>query len=100
MRPSAPAGLALRQRPCCRGRSRRGPRVVEPIRVLVAHPDAGLRSACRESLGGEGCEVASAGSGLECLSQLKVDLPDVLVLDVDLPWGGGDGVLAWLGEHG
>ncbi len=37
-------------------------------------------------------------SGLECVSRLHERVPDVLVLEPQLPWGGGEGVLAMMGE--
>jgi DNA-binding NtrC family response regulator len=39
-------------------------------------------------------DVQTANSGLECFQKMRRRKPDVLVLDQDLPWGGGDGVLA------
>jgi CheY-like chemotaxis protein len=68
------------------------------IRVLLSHPDLGVLSACQERLANGGFAVAAAPSGLECLARLRSFTPDVLVLDMDLPWGGGEGVLARLGE--
>ena len=37
-------------------------------------------------------------SGLECVARLRERVPDVLVLEPQLPWGGGDGVLAIMGD--
>jgi response regulator of citrate/malate metabolism len=36
---------------------------------------------------------------LECLERLQDFAPDVLVLEPELPWGGGDGVLAVIHEQ-
>jgi DNA-binding response OmpR family regulator len=63
------------------------------IRVLVADPDQGLQAAYREHLS-EDIELSTALSGLECCARLRERIPSVLVLEPDLPWGGGDGVLA------
>ena len=68
------------------------------IRVLMADPDESLHPMYREPLLREGFEVDRALSGLECLSRLRERLPDVLVIEPLLPWGGGDGVLAMMGE--
>jgi CheY-like chemotaxis protein len=68
--------------------------------VLVAESDAGLRDVYKKFLGGRDFDVQTAACGLECLEKLRQELPDVLVLDLALPWGGGDGVLAWLCEEG
>ena len=68
------------------------------IRVLMADPDESRRPAYREHLLQEGFELVTAVSGLECIARLREHVPDVLVLEPQLPWGGGDGVLAMMGE--
>lgn len=68
-----------------------------PIRVLIADPDESLLSAYRESFW-EDFEIFTACSGLECIGHLREGIPDVLVLEPLLPWGGGDGVLAMMHE--
>ena len=68
--------------------------------VLVAESNAELREIYRKFLGGRGFNVRAAACGLECLAKLGQETPAVLVLDRALPWGGGDGVLAWLREEG
>jgi DNA-binding response OmpR family regulator len=70
----------------------------KPIRVLMADPDESLQPAYRESLMQEGFELVTAVSGLECVARLRERVPDVLVLEPQLPWGGGEGVLAIMGE--
>ena len=69
-----------------------------PIRVLMADPDASLPAVYREPLLREGFELGTAVSGLECVARLRERAPDVLVLEPHMPWGGGDGVLAIMGE--
>jgi DNA-binding response OmpR family regulator len=68
------------------------------VRVLIADPDKSLLAMYREVLPGEGFEVVTAPSGLECIARLRERVPDVLVLDPQLPWGGADGVLAMMCE--
>lgn len=68
------------------------------IRVLMADPDESLHPAYRGPLSREGFELATASSGLECVARLRETVPDVLVLEPRLPWGGGDGILAMMGE--
>lgn len=68
------------------------------IRVLMADPDESLHPVYRETLLREGFEVVTALSGLECVAELRERIPDVLVLEPQLPWGGGEGVLALMGE--
>jgi DNA-binding NtrC family response regulator len=48
---------------------------------------------------GEDIEVRTASTGLECLEQLRRWRPDVLVLDAELLWGAGAGVLSVRGEE-
>ena len=40
----------------------------------------------------------AVGNGLECLAELVSLEPDLLVMAVDNPWGGGDGVIARLND--
>lgn len=40
-----------------------------------------------------GFQVETAGDGLECLDKLRQFVPDLLIFDLDMPWGGGDGLL-------
>jgi CheY-like chemotaxis protein len=50
-------------------------------------------------LADRGLCVETASDGLDCLAKLRTFAPDVLLLDLYLPWGGGDGVLARLREE-
>jgi DNA-binding response OmpR family regulator len=69
--------------------------------LLLAEGDAELRHLYSGFLRKHGYDVAVAENGLDCLRQLKQTRPDALVLDLELIWGGGDGVLGWLREdHG
>lgn len=70
----------------------------EPFRVLMADPDESLSSMYQEPLAQEGIEVVTAFSGIECVAGLREHVPDLLVLEPQLPWGGGDGVLAMMGD--
>ncbi|MFZ1933908.1 MAG: response regulator [Thermoguttaceae bacterium] len=64
----------------------------------MADPDESLRPVYRGPLFEEGFELVTATSGLECVTRLRERSPDVLVLEPQLPWGGGEGVLAIMGE--
>jgi DNA-binding response OmpR family regulator len=68
--------------------------------LLVADGDAALCAAYQRFLGERGYEVEIASDGLDCVKKLGRVRPAVLVLDLELHWGGGDGVLAWLREEG
>jgi CheY-like chemotaxis protein len=69
-------------------------------RILIAQTRQAVGAACRRFLAGCGCEVEWATNGAECLACLGQVLPDVLILDLDLPSGGADRVLRWLHRVG
>ncbi|MCE5267867.1 MAG: response regulator [Planctomycetaceae bacterium] len=64
----------------------------------MADPDPSLHLFYGEPLSEVGIEIVAAVSGIECITRLCERVPDVLVLEPQLPWGGGDGVLAIMGE--
>ena len=66
--------------------------------LLIAEADTTLRDAYESLFGKLGIQVETAADGLECWKTLQRRNPDVLVLDMDMPWGGGEGVLARLKE--
>lgn len=70
-----------------------------PVRVLLADPDAYIAATYADCLRQRGALVTTAGTGLECLERLQDFAPDLLVLEPELLWGGGDGVLAVLHEQ-
>jgi DNA-binding response OmpR family regulator len=47
-----------------------------------------------DHLRSSGNSVRLVFDGIECASALRKFRPNVLVLDPNIPWGGGDGVLA------
>lgn len=63
------------------------------IRVLIADPDRTLLAAYQARLSQEGFEVRTVTNGLDCLDALYRSKPDLLVLEPEMPWGGGEGVL-------
>jgi DNA-binding response OmpR family regulator len=71
---------------------------VSPTRVMLAMANKPLLSAYCKVLACNGFEVTTATDGLWCMSLLRSFTPDVLVIDPGLPWGGGDGVVAWMEE--
>lgn len=68
-------------------------------RLMIANRDPEWLDVNQMFLGRLGYEVETCTDGLECLAKLRFEAPAMLVLDLDLPWGGGDGVLAWLREE-
>jgi DNA-binding NtrC family response regulator len=66
--------------------------------VLIAQGDADLCDLYGKFLTKHGYEVKTSSDGLDCLKKLRRATPAVLVLDLELLWGG-DGILAWLREE-
>jgi DNA-binding response OmpR family regulator len=55
------------------------------MRVLLVEDEAALADVLARSLRGRGEDVAVAATAEDALAQLKDALPDVLVIDVNLP---------------
>jgi two-component system response regulator AtoC len=68
--------------------------------ILIAVADESLRDSYAMLLAEQGYRVVTASGGLDCLNKLCRVVPEVLVLDKELLWGGGDGVLAVLRDGG
>ncbi len=64
----------------------------------MADPDESLQSEYRGPLLKEGFELVAVADGVDCIARMRESVPDLLVLEPLLPWGGGDGVLAAMGE--
>jgi DNA-binding response OmpR family regulator len=62
--------------------------------LLIAESDATLLNLFCWCCTRQGYEVATAEDGLHCLSKLRRSRHELLILDLELPWGGGEGVLA------
>jgi DNA-binding NtrC family response regulator len=67
--------------------------------LLIADGDAELCDLYRQFLTKRGYEVETSSDGLNCLRKLRQVTPAAIVLDLELRWGGGDGILAWLREE-
>jgi CheY-like chemotaxis protein len=67
---------------------------VPKARVLLASGDDRLRHAGEAFLTEHNYVVATAADGVECAGLVSALVPDVVVLDTDLLWGGADGVIA------
>jgi DNA-binding response OmpR family regulator len=77
----------------------RDPRVKEhpmKTRLLMADADQATSGLCRAYLKHFGYQVETAVDGAECLSKMRRRAPDLLLLDWDLPGGGGEEVLEQL----
>jgi CheY-like chemotaxis protein len=67
--------------------------------LLIAGENGASVEIYRRFFEGLGCEVAIADGGLDCLAKLCESVPDLLILDGDLQWGGIDGLLARMREE-
>lgn len=67
--------------------------------LLIADGDPELRDLYRSFLAERGYAVETSSDGLDCLTKLRQRAPAAFVLDLELHWGGGDGVLGWLREE-
>lgn len=70
------------------------------LRVLIADSDAVLLDVVTHYLNRHNFAVQTATDGLDFMAKLRQSRPDVAVLDLNILWGGGDGVLALLREEG
>ncbi|MGO8744990.1 MAG: hypothetical protein ACLQNE_03275 [Thermoguttaceae bacterium] len=66
--------------------------------LLITDNDVRRRRELRRFFSGSGFLVAAASNGLECLATLVALEPAVLVVALEIPWGGGDGVIAVLND--
>jgi DNA-binding NtrC family response regulator len=71
-----------------------------PARVLIVDDEKTFRVAAQAGLAAEGHEVRTAASGGEGLAAAREFVPDVVVLDRNLPDADGLSVLARLREEG
>ena len=68
--------------------------------LMIAEGDAELCDAYRRFFARQGWDVETASDGLDCVEKLRCVTPAVLGLDLEILWGGADGVLAWLRDEG
>jgi CheY-like chemotaxis protein len=68
-------------------------------RLLIADADRAMAGLYNAYFSKAGYSVETVSDSLACVSRLRRDLPDLLLLDQALPGGGGDEVLACLREE-
>ena len=68
------------------------------MRVLFAGGDTGFLELEQRFLSHCGHNAMIAHDGLECASALRDFIPDVVVIDCELLWGGSEGVIALMLE--
>ena len=64
--------------------------------ILIADHEAALADAIRNYLIARGYKAEAATTGLQCQELLGTFKPALLVLNSEILWGGGDGILEWL----
>ncbi len=63
-------------------------------RIAIAHSDHDVLFALEVGLKQSGFSVFSADTGIACVAQLELYIPEILLVGADLKWGGCAGVLA------
>jgi two-component system cell cycle response regulator len=64
--------------------------------VLIADDSLVIRAVVRAGLEGEGYRIVEADNGLEALERCRLDPPDVILLDIEMPGLDGHQVLSEL----
>ncbi len=64
-----------------------------PLKILVADDSANIRHSVLQTLEHAPCEVLEARDGLETLELLKSNTPDILLLDIEMPYLNGYDIL-------
>jgi DNA-binding NtrC family response regulator len=67
--------------------------------ILVADDDADIRDILKDTLNSLGASVITAANGQECLARVEAHLPDLLLLDIEMPLKNGLQVLKELRQH-
>ena len=58
---------------------------VKPRRILLVEDDDELREALTDALSDKGHDVTAVGDGRDAIAQMKVSLPELIVLDLMMP---------------
>ena len=66
--------------------------------LLIADSDPTMTDLYETYFTEDGCEVVTVANGLQCIQATRQRMPDLMILEYELPWGGGDGVLECLRE--
>lgn len=64
--------------------------------ILFVDHDIRLTDAVYRALSAKGHDITACTDALQCVTALHETAPCVLVLDREILWGGGDGVLEYL----
>jgi two-component system response regulator (stage 0 sporulation protein F) len=71
---------------------------VEKKRILLVDDEEGIQLLYREEFEEEGFEVTTAYNGEEALEQFSQELPDLVILDINMPGMNGIEVLRRMKE--
>ena len=66
------------------------------MRVLIADSDPTMTELYDSYFSNKGCQITTVGNGVQCIDAIREQMPDVLVIEHKIPWGGDDGVLECL----
>ena len=66
--------------------------------IMIADDDANYAAMICAFLETQGHSVVSAGDALELFKKLQGRTPDLFILDMKMPGGGGPGAVKFLGE--
>ena len=69
------------------------------MRTLICDDDVRMRRLYRSEFELAGVEVIEASNGPECVELVQREHPDLVVLDLNMPRGGGLSALPQLREH-
>lgn len=73
--------------------------MADTFNILIADRNRHVREFLRRELMAEGYRVQLAKDDKELLSMIAMEAPDLLILDLEIPYGGGLAVLNNLQHH-
>ena len=68
--------------------------------ILIADDDGDIREILQDALNGLGPRIVTAADGQECLDRIEAVLPEVVLLDIEMPIKSGLDVLKELRQRG
>lgn len=71
----------------------------QPLKILVADDSASFRGSILQTLQRTTYQVSEARDGLEALESLKLDTPDIILLDIEMPYLNGYDLLDILRQN-
>src|SRR6478672_9815544 len=70
------------------------------MHILVASSSSFRQRMYRDAVESLGHQVSAVAGGVECIARIRAQLPNLLILEAPLFWGGAEGVLQALLENG